>query len=351
MDGGLPSRSSESTVKIKVSYWSHLRRLVNEFIVADGGATPSVDRLLEAAIGASRSTQQHACSELFMMLGRQPNAPELAALLGRRIPLTAYGELSLGIKVAPTMRDALRLAADFHHDAVPLVECAFEDSPSEGRFVIGFRTPIDSRGEATLVMSAVCTIDSECARYTGRTGNIKGLKLTPSSRGFEPTYRKELSISPDTDHSRNVIVFNRFMLDHPNPLADPDTYAEVRKAYAARNDLREIHVSPMTTVRERIMASIGKPPELASVAAPLQMTPRQLRLALAKDGTNYQTIVRECRIEYASALFKNPALSLSQIAERLGYSDPSAFTHAFCRWTGKSPSLFRIEMLSQSSSL
>ena len=39
--------------------------------------------------------------------------------------------------------------------------------------------------------------------------------------------------------------------------------------------------------------------------------------------------------------------ALSLIAERLGYSDLSAFSHAFYRWTGKSPSAFRSEMLAR----
>ncbi len=338
-------------MKIKVSYFSHLRRIINDFFGSNSEVLGSTEKFLQVAIGGSPGLQQQAGIELLSVLSRLPNAPELAAMLGRRIPPTAYGDLSLGFKVAPTMRDALRLLTEFHPLLVPLLECSFEESPSEGRLSIGFREPIEGRGEAMLVMSLICTIDSECARYTGQVGNIRSLKLTSSSKGFERVYAKELFISPDTDHSRNSIVLDRLMLDYPNPLADRDTFAEVRSAYLARNDLREVNVAPMKRVRELIMANIGNPPELASVAASLRMTPRRLRLALSRDGTNYQTIVRECRIEYASALFRNPALSLSQIAERLGYSDPSAFTHAFCRWTGKSPSLFRIEMLSQASSL
>jgi hypothetical protein len=40
-----------------------------------------------------------------------------------------------------------------------------------------------------------------------------------------------------------------------------------------------------------------------------------------------------------------------QIAYRLRYSDLSAFTHSFSRWTGKSPSTVRIEMLPRATSL
>ncbi|HNL80312.1 MAG TPA: AraC family transcriptional regulator, partial [Agitococcus sp.] len=33
--------------------------------------------------------------------------------------------------------------------------------------------------------------------------------------------------------------------------------------------------------------------------------------------------------------------SVDYIAEQLGYSESAAFIHAFQRWTGKSPSVFR----------
>lgn len=337
-------------MKIRASYWGQLRRLVGETPGINPEAACNIDRLAEIAVEAPRSMRQQASSEVFMTLGRLPNAAELGAMLGRRIPSTAYGELSLGLRVAPTLRDALRLAADFHHLVVPLVEYSFEEVDRQGRFVIGFRAPIDSKGEATLVMSVACTLDTECACYTGHTGNLVDLLLTPSAKGFERIYRKELSITPDTDHLQNVLIFDPSVLNLPNPFADPDTYIEVRKAYEARKDQHDRELFVAHAVRERVISSIGKPPDFDSVARSLQLTPRQLRLALAKENANYQRIVRECRIKYAGVLLRNPTLSLSQIAERLGYSDLSAFTHAYSRWTGKSPSASRIEMLSRVSS-
>jgi AraC-like DNA-binding protein len=74
-----------------------------------------------------------------------------------------------------------------------------------------------------------------------------------------------------------------------------------------------------------------------------------LRLVLAREKSSYQAIVRSCRVEYATALFRDPTISLSEIAHRLGYSDLSAFTHAFNRWTGCSPSRFRRELESRAS--
>lgn len=338
-------------MSIKPSFWSQAQRVFAQFLEHDGAAQLRVGQIVDLILGVARGAQHQATSELFTMLGHLPNAADLGAKLGKRIPMTAFGEMSLGIRVAPKLRDALRLAADFHHQAIPLLDYSYVETPTEGRFIVGFRSPIDSKGEALLMMAIACMADAECARWSGRSGNIKKLELTPSSKPYESAYRRHLSLVPDTEHGINTIVFSRSVIELSNPTADPDTFRDLVAACVARDELKAIEVPTSVRVREQVMSSIGNPPTVTNLAKSLHMTPRQLRLALARDDTNYQTIVRSCRIEYASALFRNPRLSLSQIAERLGYSDLSAFTHAFCRWTGKSPSTFRIEVLSQSAPL
>jgi AraC-like DNA-binding protein len=43
------------------------------------------------------------------------------------------------------------------------------------------------------------------------------------------------------------------------------------------------------------------------------------------------------RIDLAKRHLADKSLSISEIAWLLGYHEVSAFTHAFKRWTGKSP--------------
>lgn len=328
-------------MQIQPSLWVKLRRLCAQHLRQEDPFCAQIDSMIERMPESARGDQDQMMASLVTTLGRLPNAVELGFLIGRRVPVTAYGVRSLGMLTAPTNGDALRFVADIHAMSVPLLDFTYEETASEGRFTIGSRCPIDSAGEALMVAVCAAAIEREISRRTGRSSNITRLELTTSSKGTEACYRKHLSITPHTDGKSNTLIFGRALLDLPNPYADVDTFNSIVSACAQQAE-RQGYVEPLRNrVRDAIMSDIGAPPSPEILAKSLDLTPRQLRIRLEKAGTNYLAILRDCRTEYASALLRNPSMSLAQIADRLGYSDLSSFSHAFYRWTGKSPSAFR----------
>lgn len=280
---------------------------------------------------------------MFSTLGRTPNALELGFLMGSRMPVTAYGAPSLGLLTAPTIGDTLQFITDIQRLSMPLIDFGYEADGSEGRFIIGFRCPVDSPAEALIVAMCVSAIEHEIARRSGTIGNFARLELTAGSRGAETSYRNWLGRVPITDASVNALVFSRDVLELPNAYADPDTFDSIRRTATKWMEPRDCDGALQVRVRDAVRSNIASPPPLGRIAITLGMTPRQLRQCLQRERTSYQAIVRACRIEYARNLL--PDASLSRIADSLGYSDLSAFSHAFYRWTGKSPSAFRNELM------
>ena len=72
------------------------------------------------------------------------------------------------------------------------------------------------------------------------------------------------------------------------------------------------------------------------------MSKRTLQRRLAESGTGYSKLVDEVRFARAIELIDNPSTRLADIAHELGYSDLANFDRAFRRWTGLSPSHFRM---------
>ena len=75
----------------------------------------------------------------------------------------------------------------------------------------------------------------------------------------------------------------------------------------------------------------------------LAMHRRTLSRRLKDSGSGYRTITNEIRFEIARQLLDETDVSLGQSAAALGYSEASAFTRAFRRWSGQTPSDWRAE--------
>lgn len=64
---------------------------------------------------------------------------------------------------------------------------------------------------------------------------------------------------------------------------------------------------------------------------------RTLHCRLAREGSSRRALLDEVRETLAKELLRN-GLSVKEVSDRLGYSEPAAFTHAYTRWHGVPPS-------------
>jgi len=79
------------------------------------------------------------------------------------------------------------------------------------------------------------------------------------------------------------------------------------------------------------------------IADLLAMHRRTLSRRLHGSGMGYRAIANEIRFEIARQLLEDTEVPLGQIAAALGYSEASAFTRAFRRWSGQTPTAWRGE--------
>jgi len=82
-------------------------------------------------------------------------------------------------------------------------------------------------------------------------------------------------------------------------------------------------------------------PSFDQLTGLLNMSPRTLRRRLEKEGTSYQRIKDNARRDVAISLLTRQRLTVSEVAERIGFSDPSAFHRSFKKWTGLPPGEYR----------
>ena len=82
-------------------------------------------------------------------------------------------------------------------------------------------------------------------------------------------------------------------------------------------------------------------PSLEVASQWLAMTPQTLRRRLAEEGHGYQALKDALRRDTAIEYLARPELTLIDIAQRLGFSEPSTFHRAFKKWCGVAPGEYR----------
>ena len=140
----------------------------------------------------------------------------------------------------------------------------------------------------------------------------------------------------------NAIVFEPDILERPMPNSDPKLMAITRACLESLNTKTSINQNFTDKIRNLIRIKLADGyPSLELIAENLYMSTSAIQRSLAWEGLSYTDLVEETRKSLAEMYFKQRNLSLSEIAYLLGYSELSAFSRAFRRWTGHSPRDYR----------
>ncbi len=79
----------------------------------------------------------------------------------------------------------------------------------------------------------------------------------------------------------------------------------------------------------------------SEIARRLGVSQRTLARRLSAEGLTFSDVLEALKVDLAERYLADRNLSISQIAWLLGYQEVSSLTHAFKRWTGKTPRVAR----------
>lgn len=127
---------------------------------------------------------------------------------------------------------------------------------------------------------------------------------------------------------------------------DPDPQIHALAAYFIENKLPEFELSISAQVRTWIsrLLPTGQDCTRDEIALRLGLHRRTMQRRLQDEGTSFETIKDEVRREVALRLLGQTDVSLSRLAEMLGYAEVSALSRSFNRWFAASPRKLRREL-------
>lgn len=189
---------------------------------------------------------------------------------------------------------------------------------------------------------ALATYVSLCREATGAQNKPQSVQFRHrpcgSQTALEAHFRCPISFGAEVD----ALVIPAERLDRPNLVGDHSIWqflvSQVEGALPAAKS--EPAFQRQLVLKIADMLSDGVPP-LSQVARSLGMSARTLQRRLASEGVTYQNLIGQARLELAKSLMADTEYSLAEIAFLTGFSEQSAFTRAFKRWAGRTPSAFR----------
>jgi AraC-like DNA-binding protein len=143
------------------------------------------------------------------------------------------------------------------------------------------------------------------------------------------------------DQEWAAIAFPSRLLEQP--IAGGDRAIHPR----AENLVRQFGTAAPLPISEQLRrllraAFIQEPWSGTAVARHLAVHRRTLSRRLRAEGTSFRSVATQTRFETAKQLLADTNMTLAQISACLGFSEAAAFTHAFRRWSGTTPSSWRL---------
>ena len=140
----------------------------------------------------------------------------------------------------------------------------------------------------------------------------------------------------------NVMVIERDFCDRQVPTADRRLYPILEDYLERQLEKRPTENRFVVSVRTAIGNAMKEgEPKVTDVAAAIGLSVRTLQRRLGESGVDYRALVDDIRHELALRYLRDRRHTLSDVAYLLGYSEISAFSRAFRRWTGATPSDYR----------
>lgn len=248
-----------------------------------------------------------------------------------------YEYLSLS---AATLGESIAIAAKY----LPLLSDAAEISlvVDTDYAVWRHRLTIDAPGPASAHEFVVSSFILSSRRALGFASPPIEIHFVHEKPTYLAEYEKLFQAPIRFGMQYNQIIMPRVALDLPLVTADPSLHSILTRV--ADSFMETLALRPAFTQRVknviRARIEVGSF-ELKDIAKKLHMSERTLRRRLQNEGSTYGDLVEEIRKSMSQALLTRTDLAITDIAKKVGFSDPSAFYRCFKQWYGVAPAQYR----------
>ena len=143
----------------------------------------------------------------------------------------------------------------------------------------------------------------------------------------------------------NELLIEAAALAMEIPFANQEIFKAMERRAVSMTDLMGRTTRWTDRLTRLIFDSLEKGilPNIDMIAKQLALSRRNLQQKLKEEGTTYRNCLASVRKQTALDLMARPDFTICDVAFLLGYSEQSAFNHAFRRWTGMTPRAYCLQ--------
>lgn len=311
----------------------------------DGIGAPVGRWLADARIPArvmespDRSVPLRLCLDFMERAASAEGADSIGLDVGRHATAESFGRAGSTLGRCPTLYSRInlscRLLSAFNNCSAMWLESDGDDVQLHARFDCT-REPALRHAEDMMLMLMLEAV-GRAAAPGWKPGAIH-LPGTRSQRFARDELFQGVTMvygAPDV-----AVAFPAELLDHP--LRKINGGPTAREWPMSSSDDRAPAADFIGSLEDTVMALLPCGcPSVRELAAIAQLSQRTLQRRVAQEGSNLRRIFDHARFRLAADYLRDGDATVTDIALELGYSDSTAFTRAFHRMAGVTPSRYR----------
>lgn len=279
--------------------------------------------------------------KLYGLAEQQTGRCDLAAMHGRRQELSALlGVLGFYMQQGRTIGEALHVLEHYISFQVQGGELLIYEYGSSAvlELVIKDATRLKSTRYSTeFSLAAANAIFASLCGPSWKPEAIHFMHAPPSNAKY---LQRHYSAPISFNQEHNALYFDPQDLATPIATSNPQLKQVLERSLA---DLEEKYTDDLVAQVEHLIYSALTTGNCTadSIASFLGIHRRTMHRLLKKEGSSYTRLLDQVREDMARRMLKHSNMQLTQISLLLGYSELSAFSRAFRRWTSLAPQDYR----------
>ena len=266
--------------------------------------------------------------------------PEPGYFLGKQSSLAAMGLVGQLIQTSRTIGEGLQHACTFFNLLSDVLRLEVVADETHAHLVF----ELDKESEKDypeicqqLLLTSMMFSFKEVYFLTLQAAYPQEIRMS-----FSPLHKKEMEdlfqCSIQVDGKANQMGFEKAILEKKIVFADYELMLHLEKLACNRLGLHQQKQAQFSDQIKGLVYTLLDPafPSLKTVSLQLGMSERNIQRKLKEEQTSYSALITEMKKSMA-AEFLQQKLSIKETTYLLGYSEPSAFIHAFIGWYGISP--------------